>query len=205
MLKEFLNDYFILNSDFLIPLLISILGGFVVGAERELTNKWAGLRTHILVCVGSCIFTILSIFVLFLSYKVQAEDIIIEIVSTNAGEDCSTQMRFAWHSSISKCKFYITDANDISFAKAKVYDCEGVYDDVTFVTEKQTEKFYKFSFNLDDLTPGANYIYKISAENTYSDVYSFSTPDKSGYFNFIWSSDNHTNTETAPVRRIRKL
>lgn len=36
--------------------------GFAIGLEREITNKHAGLRTHILVCLGSCIFTILSIY-----------------------------------------------------------------------------------------------------------------------------------------------
>ena len=36
--------------------------GFGLGLERELTNKYAGLRTHILVCLGSCVFTILSIY-----------------------------------------------------------------------------------------------------------------------------------------------
>jgi len=40
----------------------SILMGFGLGLERELTNKFAGLRTHILVCLGSCVFTILSIY-----------------------------------------------------------------------------------------------------------------------------------------------
>ncbi|GBF23324.1 putative Mg2+ transporter-C (MgtC) family protein, partial [Candidatus Gastranaerophilus sp. (ex Termes propinquus)] len=30
--------------------------------ERELTGKFAGLRTHILVCLGACIFTIISIY-----------------------------------------------------------------------------------------------------------------------------------------------
>lgn len=46
----------------LIRLSAAILFGFGIGLERELTNKYAGLRTHILVCLGSCIFTILSIF-----------------------------------------------------------------------------------------------------------------------------------------------
>jgi len=36
--------------------------GSAIGLERELTNKFAGLRTHILVCLGSCVFTILSIY-----------------------------------------------------------------------------------------------------------------------------------------------
>jgi putative Mg2+ transporter-C (MgtC) family protein len=42
---------------------IAILFGFSIGLERELTNKFAGLRTHILVCLGSTVFTILSIYV----------------------------------------------------------------------------------------------------------------------------------------------
>ena len=36
--------------------------GFILGLERELTNKYAGLRTHILVCLGACIFTIISVY-----------------------------------------------------------------------------------------------------------------------------------------------
>lgn len=40
----------------------AVLFGFGLGLERELTNKYAGLRTHILVCLGSCVFTILSIY-----------------------------------------------------------------------------------------------------------------------------------------------
>lgn len=40
----------------------ALMLGFGLGLERELTNKYAGLRTHILVCLGSCVFTILSIY-----------------------------------------------------------------------------------------------------------------------------------------------
>lgn len=43
-------------------IIAAVLFGFGIGLERELTNKYAGLRTHILVCLGSCIFTILSIY-----------------------------------------------------------------------------------------------------------------------------------------------
>lgn len=43
-------------------ILVSVLLGFVIGLERELTNKSAGLRTNILVCLGSTVFTILSIY-----------------------------------------------------------------------------------------------------------------------------------------------
>jgi len=33
----------------------------IVGFEREKAHKPAGLRTHILVCLGSCLFTIISL------------------------------------------------------------------------------------------------------------------------------------------------
>lgn len=45
-----------------IRVLAAVAFGFGIGLERELTNKYAGLRTHILVCLGSCIFTLLSIY-----------------------------------------------------------------------------------------------------------------------------------------------
>lgn len=47
--------------DYLVSLSIAIALGFALGLERELTNKNAGLRTHIFVCLGSCVFTLLSI------------------------------------------------------------------------------------------------------------------------------------------------
>lgn len=50
------------NILILVRIISSLIFGFGIGLERELTNKNAGLRTHILVCVGSCVFTILSIY-----------------------------------------------------------------------------------------------------------------------------------------------
>jgi putative Mg2+ transporter-C (MgtC) family protein len=40
-------------------LLAAVLGG-AVGAERELADQPAGLRTHILLTVGACLFTMIS-------------------------------------------------------------------------------------------------------------------------------------------------
>lgn len=40
----------------------SILFAFLLGLEREITGKFAGLRTHILVSAGACVFTLLSIY-----------------------------------------------------------------------------------------------------------------------------------------------
>lgn len=45
----------------LLLIIISVIIGLIIGAEREYRNKSAGLRTFILVCFGSCLFTILSI------------------------------------------------------------------------------------------------------------------------------------------------
>lgn len=52
----------IFNIDFLIRVSVALGLGFLLGLERELTNKYAGLRTHILVCLGACVFTIISIY-----------------------------------------------------------------------------------------------------------------------------------------------
>ena len=57
----FIENFTEQNQDILIKLVISLLLGLVIGLEREITNKTAGLRTHILVCIGSTVFTILSI------------------------------------------------------------------------------------------------------------------------------------------------
>ena len=52
----------IFNIEFFIRLSAALIFGFALGLERELTNKYAGLRTHILVCLGACVFTLISIY-----------------------------------------------------------------------------------------------------------------------------------------------
>ncbi len=47
--------------DITLRILISIVLGALIGFERERRNRPAGLRTHILVSLGSCLFTISSI------------------------------------------------------------------------------------------------------------------------------------------------
>ena len=41
-------------------LLLAVALGAIVGIEREYAHRPAGLRTHMLVCLGSCLFTIMS-------------------------------------------------------------------------------------------------------------------------------------------------
>lgn len=50
------------SLDFILRISAALGFGFLLGLERELTNKYAGLRTHILVCLGACVFTIISIY-----------------------------------------------------------------------------------------------------------------------------------------------
>ncbi len=49
------------STDFLIKLVLSLVLGGVVGLERELARKPAGLRTNILIVLGSMLFTYVSI------------------------------------------------------------------------------------------------------------------------------------------------
>lgn len=51
-----------MDIEFSIRILSAIALGFILGFEREITNKYAGLRTHILVCLGACVFTLISIY-----------------------------------------------------------------------------------------------------------------------------------------------
>jgi putative Mg2+ transporter-C (MgtC) family protein len=42
---------------FLLPKIITAsICGLIIGWERETKNKVAGIRTHVIVCVGSCLF-----------------------------------------------------------------------------------------------------------------------------------------------------
>ncbi len=42
-------------------LLLAVVLGILVGMEREMVHKPAGLRTHALVSLGACLFTVVSI------------------------------------------------------------------------------------------------------------------------------------------------
>ena len=46
---------------FVFRILLAMLLGGIIGAERERKNRSAGFRTHILVTVGACMFMIVSI------------------------------------------------------------------------------------------------------------------------------------------------
>ena len=45
----------------IIKILLAILEGGLIGLEREFRDKAAGFRTIIFICVGACLFTLLSV------------------------------------------------------------------------------------------------------------------------------------------------
>ena len=47
-------------GEYLLKLFVAMVLSGIVGLERQLSRKPAGLRTHILVCLGSLIFTLLG-------------------------------------------------------------------------------------------------------------------------------------------------
>jgi putative Mg2+ transporter-C (MgtC) family protein len=48
--------------EILLRLAVAAVTGMLIGAEREMREQAAGLRTHILVAVGSCLFTLVSVY-----------------------------------------------------------------------------------------------------------------------------------------------
>lgn len=54
------RDSWLFDWDHVVRLILAIVLGGAIGFERELRDKPAGFRTIILMCVGACIFTIVS-------------------------------------------------------------------------------------------------------------------------------------------------
>jgi putative Mg2+ transporter-C (MgtC) family protein len=48
--------------DVILRLILAAVVGGVIGLDRERAHKWAGIRTLLLVCLGSTLFTIVSIY-----------------------------------------------------------------------------------------------------------------------------------------------
>lgn len=54
-------EYLVLWLTYAGRLILAAVCGAVVGWEREVREKRAGLRTHILICVGACLFTLVAL------------------------------------------------------------------------------------------------------------------------------------------------
>lgn len=49
-----------LNPEDILKIILAVTAGGLIGVEREFRDKAAGFRTLIFICVGACLFTILS-------------------------------------------------------------------------------------------------------------------------------------------------
>ncbi len=55
-------DMDVMLWDFLPKILLSIFCGSLIGLERELRDKPAGMRTYMLICTGAAMFTMVSVY-----------------------------------------------------------------------------------------------------------------------------------------------
>src|SRR3990170_5945577 len=60
LLSEIRFDSTVVILDILIPCILSLIFGGIIGFQREKADRPAGLRTHALVCLGSTVFTLIS-------------------------------------------------------------------------------------------------------------------------------------------------
>lgn len=60
MVFELIIESVLNNSELIIRLVLAVFLGGLIGFERELSYKPAGLRTHMLVALGAALFTIVS-------------------------------------------------------------------------------------------------------------------------------------------------
>jgi len=51
------------NSQIIIRLCLSVILSGLIGLERQIHRRTAGLRTHILVCLGSCLIMLTSLYI----------------------------------------------------------------------------------------------------------------------------------------------
>jgi len=55
-----MSQFFTQNSDLILKLTVAVLLGMIIGAERLLVHKEAGMKTHALVSMGSALFILVS-------------------------------------------------------------------------------------------------------------------------------------------------
>ncbi|RVU54271.1 MgtC/SapB family protein [Anaerosphaera multitolerans] len=69
------------NSTYIVRILIATLCGFIIGFERANKNKDAGIRTHCIVALGSCLCMIVSAYAFPSVYKSDPARMAAQVVS----------------------------------------------------------------------------------------------------------------------------
>ncbi len=55
-----MEQFFIQNSDLILRLVVAVVLGMLIGGERLLVHKEAGMKTHALVSMGAAVFVLVS-------------------------------------------------------------------------------------------------------------------------------------------------
>ena len=55
-----MQEFFIENGDLILKLILSVVLGSLIGAERFFARKEAGMKTHALVSLGSAVFVVVA-------------------------------------------------------------------------------------------------------------------------------------------------
>jgi putative Mg2+ transporter-C (MgtC) family protein len=79
-IQQFLQDW--IPVQYLIPILVATVLGGIIGIEREIHHKPAGLRTNMLICMGAAVFTLIA---QHIGINPDAESRIIQGVITGVG------------------------------------------------------------------------------------------------------------------------
>ena len=88
-----------MEVDIILKILLAAMLGGIIGLERELSHKEAGLRTNILIAIGSTLITILSFKIAAMSKTADPARLTAQIVSGIGflGAGAIIQARFAVH------------------------------------------------------------------------------------------------------------
>ncbi len=58
--NQWMSQFFTQNSEIILRLVVAMVLGMIVGLERVLVHKEAGMKTHALVSLGSAVFVVIS-------------------------------------------------------------------------------------------------------------------------------------------------
>ncbi len=105
-----------MELEILLKILLSAILGGIIGLEREISHKGAGLRTNILIAIGSTLLTILSFKFAILGKNVDPSRIAAQIVTGIGflGAGAIIQARFSIHGLTTAASIWTVSAIGIS-------------------------------------------------------------------------------------------
>ena len=151
--------------------------------------------------IGIIIGILLLVFGFF-CIPVKASMTELSMISTNPGEDSSSQVRLSWQSNQASCTIKYTTSSDTNFTDAIEKNISGVKNTTTY---SGNDSYYKYDVVLNDLQANTKYIYQIKAGSATSSVYNFKTAGTKGNFNFAVIGDIHANSSDNALKNANDL